>query len=760
MIVVNNQRDSVSPPPLVATPKKGKSLTVTSTLAKSQGPEASGALSKKSRRSKSKKPPTETNVTPPKPTEGSVQSHSVSSSITPDPQDLERNIQLASVGLPSTPDEGTRKSKPLLEGTATYPKDSGGNVQPLDRYLTFTSADEGMAKTMSRPEWSLGDKGSEGNIPPADMEPINPTDTDLSGTGAKYQVGETQSTRLKYQSLPKNKVKTCSEVEPDTEPLQLQTFADIQAFLLSKDKLDKEIDEEDVFAAGDDMNEDIQATREFRTPSPKQDHPKPSQEHHEVPAVSYADLNALIEAYYDENVAHKDQTGKLVDQTMSFVDRSITAIKVLYKGLEVVTQLLKDISIAVKDDPPTNKKIDEAIETFAKISSQTTKTALKREVSSLKQDTSEIKAIITEMYAAFEGQPSLAPSRSVTPTLALTDIQANVKGENTNTTAIEEPHSHTEGETEIDKGKGIVIESDENLSKKLVKASYIVRPDPDEPVRVEFMINGRLFYPTKEEIQEPEVIKVVQEEAKNLGINPKEAISTKAGEKFKKAQDAEHESTDTDGRIFDVHKPFLFVAFGIFKLDELRKIIPKKRNAVVKDLMNPLSQMYERLRQIPKKLGIQSALPAPVRKQALSLTSGRKRKHLELVPETRIPRLECNRALAKNVLFVNNMVIEEPEFGIFVTDEFGDQAFKRWSDIDKVGMEALVSYLVATSMVKSPENARFSMKLRKLITEHPDQEKLKSKKVKLECIRYKMDSDAQPKSIRKTLAFSEAVLSE
>ncbi|GJR49227.1 hypothetical protein Tco_1399748 [Tanacetum coccineum] len=47
MIVVNNRRDLVSPPPLAAKPKKGKSQTVASTLPKLQGPEASGALSKK-----------------------------------------------------------------------------------------------------------------------------------------------------------------------------------------------------------------------------------------------------------------------------------------------------------------------------------------------------------------------------------------------------------------------------------------------------------------------------------------------------------------------------------------------------------------------------------------------------------------------------------------------------------------------------------------------------------------------------------------
>ncbi|GKA82814.1 hypothetical protein Tco_0789562, partial [Tanacetum coccineum] len=246
MIVVNNQRDSVSPPPLAAKPKKGKSQTVTSTLPKSQGPEASGALSKKSKRPKSKKPPTETKVTPPKPTEGSEQSHSVSSGTIPDPQDLERDIQLASTRLPSTLDEGTHKSKPLPEGSA---------------------------KTTSRPEGLLRDKDSGGNIPPANMKPIHTPVDDPSGTGAKYQ-----------------------------------------------DELENESDEKEVLAAGDDMDEDIQADEEIRTPSPKQDEPEPSQvqeyasdssspdlkknaekqwEHHEEAADFYDDLKASIDQYYD-----------------------------------------------------------------------------------------------------------------------------------------------------------------------------------------------------------------------------------------------------------------------------------------------------------------------------------------------------------------------------------------------------------------------------------------------------------------------------
>ncbi|GJS43227.1 hypothetical protein Tco_0568270 [Tanacetum coccineum] len=189
------------------------------------------------------------------------------------------------------------------------------------------------------------------------------------------------------------------------------TFADIQAYLLSEDELDKENDEEEVLAAGDDMDEDIQADEEARTPSPKQDQPEPSQvqesasdsssldltkfdnilpltkrqlikylrkvsrvlfsritgkqwEHHEEVAASYADLKASIDQYYDENIAHRDQTDKLVEASMSSLDRSITTISDLYKGLDVIAQLFKDINNAIKNDPVANQKINEATETF------------------------------------------------------------------------------------------------------------------------------------------------------------------------------------------------------------------------------------------------------------------------------------------------------------------------------------------------------------------------------------------------------------
>nr|GEZ24429.1 copia protein [Tanacetum cinerariifolium]GFA48075.1 copia protein [Tanacetum cinerariifolium] len=82
-------------------------------------------------------------------------------------------------------------------------------------------------------------------------------------------------------------------------------------------------------------------------------------------------------------------------------------------------------------------------------------------------------------------------------------------------------------------------------------------------------------------------------------------------------------------------------------------------------------------------------------------------------------------SLPEGVPFINNMVIEKLEYGMFFTDVFGDEAFQRWNEINKVRVDTLITYLVMASNIKTPENARFCLKLKKLIADHPDQEKLK-----------------------------------
>nr|GEY38415.1 retrovirus-related Pol polyprotein from transposon TNT 1-94 [Tanacetum cinerariifolium] len=234
MIAVNNRRDLVSLPSLVAKSKKGKSHIVTSTLPKSQGPKASGALSKKRKKPMYKKPPTETKVTPPKPTEGSEQSHSVFSGTVPDPQDLERDIQLASTGLPFTLDESTRKSKPLLDGTITHPKESGGNVQPFDRDLTFTNSDKGAAETTPRPERSCGDKDSGGTNHPLTwnhktllMLISQGLESEEDVLGADEEMDDIpQSVKTQHQSSPPQVDKPTSSIAPHTKASNTDSSSD------------------------------------------------------------------------------------------------------------------------------------------------------------------------------------------------------------------------------------------------------------------------------------------------------------------------------------------------------------------------------------------------------------------------------------------------------------------------------------------------------------------------------------------------------
>nr|GEV40037.1 retrovirus-related Pol polyprotein from transposon TNT 1-94 [Tanacetum cinerariifolium] len=509
-----------------------------------QGPEASGALSKKRKKPKSKKPPTETKVTPPKTTEGSKQSHLVSSGSIPDPQNLKRNIQLSSMGLPSTLDEGIRKSQPFPEGTA---------------------------KTTSRPEGSLGDKTQ----------------------------GET------YHPLIWNQY-----------TLLLLIF---------------------------------QVAKEVRIPSPKQDEPKLSYVQESTSDSSSPDLkkfdNTLLLTgrqlikYLRKKSRVLFKIKLLVETTMSTIDRSSTEIKDLYQGLSIITKLLKDINTVVKDDPTTNKKFDEAIETFAKISTTTIEnlgsrmTAIEISQTTLKIPPTQAQPITTiathpessQAASRFDKGKGIATESDKDPSKKMVPASTNhhkLKAQPITTIAT---HSESfRAASRIDKGKGIATESDKDPSKKMVPASTIVRPDPDEEVKVLYMINGKMCYLTNTELQayldkekklrkaieearllaisKPEVIKVVHEVTEKIRLDPKKIASAKAGEKFKKAQDAEHES-----------------------------------------------------------------------------------------------------------------------------------------DIDKVRMEALVSYPAAASMVQSPENARFSMKLKKLVAEHLDQKKLKSKKVKLEALRHEMN---------------------
>ncbi|GKB28781.1 hypothetical protein Tco_0868182 [Tanacetum coccineum] len=345
----------------------------------------------------------------------------------------------------------------------------------------------------------------------------------------------------------------------------------------------------------------------------------------------------------------RDQTDKLVEASMSSLNKSNNTISDLYKCLNYTSLCSQEINDVVKDNPVITKistnmtkvlslvkgfnfsvssglcdmahqahvsKQDEELAAWAKSSTnmawnlgsrlsgiKRAQNHIQSNMSSLKEDTHSIKNMMTEMILK-----SSNPEEE-------TDANRQEKSE--------EPKHSTDANIELI-GKCIATDEQVKDQRKLVKASSIIRPDPD--ALIPYTINGEKV---EEEarllaISKPKVIKVVQEEAENIRLDPKKIASDKAGEKFKKAQDAEHE---------------------VLKRQHTKKSLSMGSSS----LMNSVTKHF--------KDGLDS-------------------------------------------------------------------------DIDKVGMEALVSYLVAAFMVQSPENARFTMKLKKLIVEHHDQEKLKSKKVK------------------------------
>ncbi|GKA24360.1 retrovirus-related pol polyprotein from transposon TNT 1-94 [Tanacetum coccineum] len=227
---------------------------------------------------------------------------------------------------------------------------------------------------------------------------------------------------------------------------------------------------------------------------------------------------------------------------------------------------------AVKDDPALNKKVIEATEANIKNLSAQTK-LLNLSDKAKEEPTRAVPISIVKPITRHHPEAAMIESSSRPP---LTDP------------TLEIPVPQREG-------KGIATEEQLESTKKLVPASKFNREDPDEPMRVPYMINGKMHYLTNDEI--------------NAHLEKRATRSKKAIEEARY---------------------------------ELGPIIQKKKNTIVKDLMTSLGKRYERLKKILDELGIQSALLAPVLEQAPFESLGRKRKHMELAPEIKVPRLVGN----------------------------------------------------------------------------------------------------------------------
>nr|GEU66525.1 hypothetical protein [Tanacetum cinerariifolium] len=128
--------------------------------------------------------------------------------------------------------------------------------------------------------------------------------------------------------------------------------------------------------------------------------------------------------------------------------------------------------------------------------------------------------------------------------------------------------------------------------------------------------------------------------------------------------------------------------------------------------MTSLSNIYERMKEIPSKLGINPSLPLPEQDPSVPK---RKRKAIELEPETYIFGLYYRKELPKGAK---------------------EEAFQRVDDVHKVETETLLGYKVMSFNVKTDASQRVRMLMSEMINKRPNKEKIMSKRVKLESLGY------------------------
>nr|GEV85345.1 hypothetical protein [Tanacetum cinerariifolium] len=358
-----------------------------------------------------------------------------------------------------------------------------------DSYLTQVTgpeASESLPQKKKKPQSKKTPKETKAT------PPLKPTEgSEQSHSFSLVTVPDLQHQRETYKSL----VLDCL---PHSMRALINHNLFLRAFLLFEDELAQKSDEEEVLAARDDMEEDTQADE-------KEDQQlikylrkvsrvlfiritKEQWAQHKEVVVSYAHLKASVEGYYEETNDHKEQTDKLVQATMDSFNKTATDIVNLLKAFNRVTKTLKAIQDAVKEDPAMIRR-------FLK--------PLKLLLRSLR---------ISLSFSPLEHVAMDDDKAEEEPTRQVTLIESSSKPPLTDP-ILDIPIPQREG-------RGIATEEQLKSAKKLVLASDVVREKPNEPIRIPYMINGKIQNLTDDELNaylEKEVrIKKAAKEAKTL----------------------------------------------------------------------------------------------------------------------------------------------------------------------------------------------------------------------------------------------------
>ncbi|GJZ40788.1 hypothetical protein Tco_0587674 [Tanacetum coccineum] len=285
---------------------------------------------------------------------------------------------------------------------------------------------------------------------------------------------------LRCQNLDHDKGKTSSEVEPNIIA-PIQSLEDYELLMEDfKDDL-KELSDEEMYEVEDEMEDAFPLNNEVA---------KNNWEKHEEAPTSYDDLKWEVEDFHETTFRAASNT----DAHMRNFEKILTQDKAQHvKGINKILPNLKE-SVG-----PRLTKI------------QNTQAIIQIDMATLKTDTADIKAMVTEIFYAFKGQAFSASSESMPkPTLAITGgdqeelvtqadliqtvipttiipeaqvTESTTQPITTESTPIIEEGGSSQITPRVDKGNSIATEDDPS-PPKLVKASREVIMDHDIPMLI------------------------------------------------------------------------------------------------------------------------------------------------------------------------------------------------------------------------------------------------------------------------------------
>ncbi|GJY50705.1 hypothetical protein Tco_0441552 [Tanacetum coccineum] len=358
-----------------------------------------------------------------------------------DLKDLEGNKQLANTGFPSTPKDGIRRSQLLPKGKATDAKDPKRNKQLTGIGLPFTHPDEGNRKSHLLPEG---------------------TTTDFKDSGRNIQLTDTGLPSTMVSNPDHNKGKTSSEVKPDIQA-PIQSFQDFEILMEDSEDDLKELSDEENFEAGDEMEDAFPLnTKEASQPPPSTEKVIPSEEQpqHEESSPTLDDslpessksVKKTTKKSEESEPSHDPSDSKsssafgsfkAYDNYMPVTERVMARnlqgfLKLKFLGFmmspsELLRTLMLLLGIMKRFCLNSNLskwKVLEATDAYVKNSAKLTELNLHlKEVintyklnstnmsdlveliseANIMADTAEIKAMMTEFFCAFKGQPFSTP---------------------------------------------------------------------------------------------------------------------------------------------------------------------------------------------------------------------------------------------------------------------------------------------------------------------------------------------------------------